>query len=33
MDETNKNYILHDYEKLLRKLEQTKNNASEYDET
>lgn len=33
MDEANKNYILHDYEKLLRKLEQTKNNASEYDET
>lgn len=29
MDEANKNYILHDYEKLLRKLEQIKNNASE----
>ena len=33
MDEANKNYILHDYEKLLRKLEQAKNNAAEYDET
>ena len=33
MDEANKNCILHDYEKLLRKLEQAKNNASEYDET
>lgn len=31
MDEADKNYILKDYSKLLRKLERTKNRASEYD--
>lgn len=31
MGEADKNYILNDYSKLLRKLESTKNSASEYD--
>lgn len=31
MDESDKDYILKDYCKLLRKLERTKNRASEYD--
>lgn len=31
MDEADKDYVLKDYCKLLRKLERTKNRASEYD--
>lgn len=31
MDEADKNYVLKDYSKLLRKLEHTRNRASEYD--